>query len=240
MINQQASYNGNVEDFVNEVEEKRHSSYSGLAYSDATCPQLFADPNRHSLLLQELTVGQDHHLLHESQEREGNGRNSYSCEPNIHIKILMKEPRICLDDSATNIVYHPPDDHHTVQEGDCLMGGVTVQVECADESHASVLNRTTSIEDLAQNLLAANRIESAMSSLSEDFDSPTPTPSYVDQLTTPSAEFRAEERIATCGIRGGEVAELEESRNNTTGTHIIPNCTEWGVYTLSCMVICVA
>ena len=134
----------------------------------------------------------------------------------------MDEPTIHLDSSAATTVHSdPPDNQYIVQGRDHLMGGVTVQVECADESEAAVIDKTTNIENLARNFLAAEHIESAVSSLSGDLElsgSLTPTPSNTDQPTTPTMENPSEERVATCGIRGGEVAKLEELHTSIYNT----------------------
>lgn len=97
------------------------------------------------------------------------------------------------------------------------MGGVTWQVECSDGSKAApALKRSQIIEE---NLLAAKPNESPPPSLNGDYESGgclTPTPSYDDQLTTPTM-YAGNREIAGCGVRGGDVAKLDEGHNTSTG-----------------------
>ena len=134
--------------------------------------------------------------------------------------MLMTDTTPSLDTSkATLLSCHAPQRQHIVKGSDRLMGGVTLQVECEDESRASLSNKPPIIDDLAQeNLLAVKQSGFVQLIQSEEFEKgdfesssiPTPISTPTDSSTIPTIEFPTCEEDVACGIRGDEVAVLDD------------------------------
>jgi len=171
------------------VVEKCHSPYSGLSFPDPPCPSLFASESKRHILIQELAVRQDHHLLPNSSERD-QGRSSYSCEPNV--LIVMKEPVELLGKPLSG-----EPSTKTRQETSLM-----ITADKADD----VSGRNSNIQELAQDLLSSkqNLATSPLLNVSNN------STNCASRLYFPSVEYPEEENISGCVVRGSEVAKFED------------------------------
>ena len=192
----QASYSGNAEDFcIKDVVEKCHSPYNGLSFPDPPCPSLFASESKRHILIQELAVRQDHHLLPNSSERD-QGRSSYSCEPNV--LIVMKEP--------LEILGKPLSGEASTKTRQETCSPITA--DRAGDGDGDVSGGNSNIQVLAQDLSTKRNL--AVSPL---FNASTTSTNCASWLCLPTVEQPEEEKMAGCVIRGSEVAKLEGGSN---------------------------
>ena len=184
--------------------ESCRSPYASLGYSDSPCPPLFTSESSRHILIQELAARQD--LLLEPSGMEKQGRSSYSCEPNV--VIVVKDPVEILGKPVASSTAK-------AEEEEGLISGFVVNVEYPGNSADTKAKRNPNIEELAHTLLSAQ--QNTFPPQLNLGETCTPTPSYTDTITTPTAECPGEEKIAGCGVRGLEVAKLDDSPSKDFG-----------------------